>query len=235
MKSLEEGKQVCSTRNTFQLKLWWWWWAIFRFSLQKAYGCTGMGHIGNKGVGSKGILGMLQVQHYYYMTYPQPHPLAGSRNYCGTSLVVQWLRLCSQCRGAMIWSLVRELGSHMQQPGLSAAKQINIFKKEMTMSSAVTTEIVIPEKKKKKNQHSWFREAAWLGWGEGSPMWVWICHSEDIILIRFSCLFFQRKTLEEGNVWHRVRYVSSWYLPPITSLKVLFNFTLFSVSCTKAL
>ena len=107
-----------------------------------------MGHIGNKGVGSKGILGMLQVQHYYYMTYPQPHPLAGSRNYCGTSLVVQWLRLCSQCRGAMIWSLVRELGSHMQQPGLSAAKQINIFKKEMTMSSAVTTEIVIPEKKK---------------------------------------------------------------------------------------
>ena len=36
----------------------------------------------------------------------------------------------------------------------------------MTMSSAAITEIVIPEKKKKKNQHSWSREAAWLGWGE---------------------------------------------------------------------
>ena len=34
----------------------------------------------------------------------------------------------------------------------------------MTMSSAATTEIVIPGKK--KNQHSWFREAARLAWGE---------------------------------------------------------------------
>ena len=87
-----------------------------------------MGHIGNKGVGSKGILGMLQVQHYYYMTYPQPHSLAGSRNYCGTSLVVQWLRLCSQGRGGGRDLIIGQgTGSHMQQPGLSAAQQINSF------------------------------------------------------------------------------------------------------------
>lgn len=61
-----------------------------------------MGSIDEKGVGSKGILSMLQVQHSYYVTYPPPHSLAGSRNYCGTLLVVQWLRLCSHCRGAEI-------------------------------------------------------------------------------------------------------------------------------------
>lgn len=105
------------------------------------------------------------------------------------------------------------------------------------MSSAAITEIVIPEKKKKK-KISIVGPGKLHGWGgqrTGSAVWVWFFHSEDIVLIRFSCLFFQRKTLEEGNVWHRVRHVSSWYLPPITSLKVLFNFTLFSVSCTKAL
>ena len=33
----------------------------------------------------------------------------------GTSLVVQWLRFCLPVQGLWVWSLVRELGSHMPQ------------------------------------------------------------------------------------------------------------------------
>ena len=70
----------------------------------------------------------------------------------------------------------------------------------MTMSSAAITEIVIPEKKKKISIVGPGKLHGWGGERTGSAVWVWFFHSEDIVLIRFSCLFFQKKTLEEENV-----------------------------------
>ena len=42
---------------------------------------------------------------------------------CGTSLVVQWLRLCFYMQGVQVHSLVRQLGSHMPQDQKTKQKQ----------------------------------------------------------------------------------------------------------------
>ena len=41
------------------------------------------------------------------------HGFFPKNNYLGTSLVVQWLRICLATQGKWIWSLVGELRSHM--------------------------------------------------------------------------------------------------------------------------
>jgi len=48
------------------------------------------------------------------------------QSHVGTSLVVQWLRLCLPMQGVWVGSLVEELGSHMP----SAKKKQNIKQKQ---------------------------------------------------------------------------------------------------------
>ena len=50
-----------------------------------------------------------------YQIKPKGQNTHFNRNGVGTSLVVQWLRICLAMQRIWVWSLVGELGSHMPQ------------------------------------------------------------------------------------------------------------------------
>ena len=67
----------------------------------------------------------------------------------GTSLVVQWLRICLSMQGVWVRSLVGELGSHMPH-GQKKTKQ-NIKQKQCCRKFSGDFENGPHQKKKKKN------------------------------------------------------------------------------------
>ena len=83
----------------------------------------------------------------------------------GTSLMIQWLRICLPMQGTWVWSLVRELRSHMPQGNKACVQQprsLQAATRDIHMLQ-MKTQLSQKERKGKKKKSTFKKEIPWIG------------------------------------------------------------------------